>query len=160
MPVPAVISDYLANHHVHYTVIPHKPAYTAQESAAVTHVPGREWAKAVVCMADDQPVIAVLPANRDVHLDLLRHYLGARSIRLADESEFAPLYKGCEPGAVPPFGPLYDQRVVVDTSLTADPEIVFNAGSHRDAIRMRYSDFVALVHPTVAEFGIPSAPVA
>jgi hypothetical protein len=47
MPVPAVISDYLANHHVPYTVIPHKPAYTAQESAAVTHVPGgngrRPW---------------------------------------------------------------------------------------------------------------------
>jgi len=31
---------------------------------------------------------------------------------------------------MPPFGPLYKQPVVVDTRLTSDPEILFNAGSH------------------------------
>ena len=35
---------------------------------------------------------------------------------------------------MPPFGPLYDQRVYVDTSLVDEPEIVFNAGTHADAI--------------------------
>jgi Ala-tRNA(Pro) deacylase len=105
-------------------------------------------------------VIVVLPAHRDVHLDLLRHYLAARALRLATEAEITRLYDGCEPGAVPPLGPLYHQKVVVDTSLTSDPEIVFNGGSHRDAIRMRYADFVTLVHPTVADFAVPSVPVA
>jgi Ala-tRNA(Pro) deacylase len=45
--------------------------------------------------------------------------------------------------------------VIVDTSLTSDPEIVFNGGSHREAIRMRYRDFAELVKPMVADFGIP-----
>ena len=35
----------------------------------------------------------------------------------------------------------------------ADMEVAFNAGSHGDAIRMRYRDFEALVKPTVASFG-------
>jgi Ala-tRNA(Pro) deacylase len=160
MAVPGVVREYLAHHHVPYTVVHHPLAYTAQEGAAATHVPGREWAKAVVCMADDQPVLAVLPAHREVHLELLRYCVGSRSLRLARETEIAPLYGECELGAMPPFGPLFGQRVFVDKSLVADPEIVFNAGSHRDAIRMRYADFERLVHPTVAEFGIPSTTVA
>jgi Ala-tRNA(Pro) deacylase len=66
-----------------------------------------------------------------------------------------PLYSECELGAMPPFGPLYKQPVVVDRSLTSDPEILFNAGSHREAIRMKYRDFEELVKPTVADFAIP-----
>ncbi len=54
---------------------------------------------------------------------------------------------------MPPFGPLYKQPVVVDRCLTADPEILFNGGSHREAIRMRYRDFEELVKPAVADFG-------
>jgi Ala-tRNA(Pro) deacylase len=40
----------------------------------------------------------------------------------------------------------------VDTTLTNDDEIVFNAGSHSELIRMAYRDFEQLVRPTVAEF--------
>jgi Ala-tRNA(Pro) deacylase len=40
----------------------------------------------------------------------------------------------------------------VDRSLEADEEIVFNAGTHRDAIRMKYADFKRLVSPRVADF--------
>jgi Ala-tRNA(Pro) deacylase len=39
--------------------------------------------------------------------------------------------------------------VYVDKSLAADDVIVFNAGTHRDAIRMRYDDFVRLAKPRV-----------
>jgi Ala-tRNA(Pro) deacylase len=62
------------------------------------------------------------------------------------------MYPDCETGAMPPFGPLYGQPVFVDRSLTDDEEIVFNAGSHREAVRMRYDDFDRVVHPTVGDF--------
>ena len=42
--------------------------------------------------------------------------------------------------------------VYVDQSLTEDEAIVFQAGTHSDAIRMRYMDFAALVFPMVTEF--------
>ena len=153
--LPASISRYLQGHGVNFSVVEHSVAYTAQEEAAALHVPGREWAKAVVCMVDDQPTLAVLPADCLVDLDRLRDACGARSARLASEAEFRPFYSECEVGAMPPFGPLYKQPVVVDKTLTSDPEILFNGGSHHDAIRMRYRDFEDLVKPIVADFGMP-----
>jgi Ala-tRNA(Pro) deacylase len=154
--IPVAISDYLDRHQASYSVRSHPTAYTAQEEAAAAHVPGREWAKTVVCMADDQPILAVLPAPLTVDLNRLRQTAHAHSIRLAHEREFSRLYQDCEPGAMPPFGPLYGQRVFVDKQLTTDPEVSFSAGSHHDAIRMPYREFERLVQPTVAEFALGS----
>ena len=150
--IPASISEYLDRNRARYSVMSHPVAYTAQEEAAAAHVPGNEWAKAVVCFADEQPILAVLPAPSAVDLNRLQRTLHAHSIRLAKESEFAPLYQDCEVGAMPPLGPLYGQRVVVDQQLMSDGEIVFSAGSHHDAIRMPYREFDRVVHPTVATF--------
>lgn len=150
--VPPAIAQYLDQHHARYSLVPHPTAYTAQQEAAAAHVPGREWAKTVVCFADDEPILAVVPAPCAVDLDQLQRTAGARTLRLATEPEFAPLYRDCEPGAMPPFGPLFGQRVFVDKRLTEDPWVVFSGGSHRDAIRMPYREFERLVHPTVAEF--------
>lgn len=116
-------------------------------------MPGREWAKAVVCIADDRPVLAVVPAPSRVDLQRLKQVAQARSVRVAHEEEFKALYADCEVGAMPPLGPLYHQLVFVDDSLTREGEIAFNAGSHRDAIRMPYPEFQRLVKPTVAALG-------
>ena len=104
--VPASISSYLDRHHARYAVLTHPTAYTAQREAAAARVSGNEWAKTVVCFADDQPVLAVLPAPFALDLDRLKEALGAGSIRLAREEEFASLYGDCEVGAMPPLGPL------------------------------------------------------
>jgi Ala-tRNA(Pro) deacylase len=47
---------------------------------------------------------------------------------------------------------LFDLDTFVDTSLAEDEEIVFNAGSHWQTVRMRYDDYQRLVHPRVAKF--------
>jgi Ala-tRNA(Pro) deacylase len=153
--IPASITNYLNRAGVSYDVIEHPLAYTAQEEAAVSHVPGPEWAKAVVCIADEKPVLAVLPAHYHLDMRELRNTLGAKHVRLASEAEIEPLYEDCEVGAMPPLGPLYGQRVLVDRSLTSRPSVVFNAGSHRDAIRMNYKEFDTLVRPVVATFAAP-----
>jgi Ala-tRNA(Pro) deacylase len=54
-------------------------------------------------------------------------------------------------GAQPPFGNLYGVRVYVDRRLTEDPEIVFRCGSHRETMRVAYTDFQRLVQPVVAD---------
>jgi Ala-tRNA(Pro) deacylase len=150
--IPSSISSYLDRNRATYAVLPHPTAYTAQQEAAAAHVPGAAWAKAVVCIADEQPLLAVLPASRRVDLSRLLRVLNVGSVRLAQESEFADLYGDCEIGAMPPLGSLYDQRVFVDRTLTTKSQIAFNAGSHRDAISMSYREFERLVHPAVAEF--------
>jgi Ala-tRNA(Pro) deacylase len=153
MPISRSIEQFLGDQHMPYSVIHHRPAFTAQEEAAVAHVPGRQWAKTVACVADDQPILAVVPATSVVDLDRLCEIAGARSLRLASEREFERLYPDCETGAMPPLGPLYGQQVFVDRTLAAGSDIVFDAGSHSDAVRVRYDDFARVVRPTVGDIG-------
>jgi Ala-tRNA(Pro) deacylase len=150
--VPSPIGHYLREHHVSYAVIHHPRAYSALREAAAAHVPGREWAKAVVFIADSQPTLAVVPADHVIDGARLRDLAGVAEMRLATEAEIGVLYYGCELGAVPPLGPLFGQPVFVDASMTANDEIAFSAGSHRSAIRMRYREFESLVRPTVGRF--------
>jgi Ala-tRNA(Pro) deacylase len=152
MPGLATIHEFLREAHVRYTVVPHRPAFTAEQEAAATHVPDRDWAKVVVCIVDDEPVEAVVPAPAYVNLESLRELAGGHSIRLATERELQRFFPDCEIGAMPPLGPLYGQTVYVDATLALEPEIVFNAGTHRDAIAMRWSDFVKMVNPIVGKF--------
>src|SRR5690242_16458680 len=131
MPGMSTIHEFLREAHVPYTVVPHQPAFTAQEEAAATHVPGRDWAKVVVCFVDGDPVEAVVPAPSVVNLDRLLELASGSEVRLANEEELRRLFPECEIGAMPPLGPLYGQTVYVDAVLALEPEIVFNAGTHR-----------------------------
>jgi len=97
-------------------------------------------------------VMMVLPARWNVDLHRLRTVFATHQVRLATEDELTGLFPDCELGAMPPFGNLYGLPVYVDQSLTEDEEIVFQAGTHSDAIRMRYWDFASLAFPVVEEF--------
>lgn len=152
MAVSISVQEFLRQANVAYMVFPHAPAYTAQEEAAITHVPGRNWAKAVICFADGEPIQAVIPADLAVDLDRLLVVTGADTIRLAREDELTWLFPDCERGAMPPLGPLYHQRVFVDESLARDGEIVFNAGTHQDAVMMRFDDFASVAKPVFGRF--------
>ena len=154
MAVTASVQEFLRRANVPYSVFPHVPAFTAQDEAAVTHIPGRDWAKAVICFADGEPIQAVVPADRVIDFDRLAELVGATSIRLAREDELDWLYPECERGAMPPLGPLYKQRVFVDVALALEPRIVFNAGTHGDAISMRYDDFAVMTRPIVGRFAV------
>ena len=156
MSLTSSIHEYLGHARVAYAVLPHSPTYTAQDGAAAMDVPGRDWAKVVICVADEKPIQAVLSAPLTVDLDRLRGLAGAKTIRLAAEGEVRHLFPDCELGAMPPFGPLYGQRVFVDGELAAEPVIVFNAGTHTEAMRMRYADFAAATRPTVGWFAARS----
>jgi Ala-tRNA(Pro) deacylase len=143
----ATLTELLDREGIKYITIQHSPAFTAQEVAASAHVPGKEMAKTVVAKLDGKPALVVLPAREKVNLDTLRANTGAREVALAAEQEFAGLFPGCELGAMPPFGNLYGLDTYVTTTLAADDEIAFNAGTHTELIKMRYRDFERVVHP-------------
>ena len=151
MPVQK-LKEFLDSHEVKYVTIQHSPAYTAQEIAAIAHIPGKQLAKTVMVKLDGKMAMAVLPASYKVDLDRLKEAAGASTAKLASEQEFKDLFPGCEIGAMPPFGNLYGMEVVVAASLAEDEDIAFNAGSHSELIRLSYQDFEGLVEPKVVEF--------
>lgn len=148
------LRKFLREHHVEYRPIHHTRDYTAQQAAADTHTPGREFAKTVIVSVDGKPAMAVLPAHHSVDLESLREALGAEEVSLAGEQAIAELCPDCEVGAEPPFGNLYGLPVYVSRALTGDEEITFKAGTHEDVVRMRYRDFRKLVKPMEIEFSV------
>jgi Ala-tRNA(Pro) deacylase len=142
----------LETNHAYYKRLRHPTAYTAQGVAASMHVPGREVAKTVVVKIDGKFVMAVLPAPSSVDLERLRHAVGGESATLATEAELEKLFPGCEVGAEPPFGELYGLPVWADASLAEDEWVVFNGGTHSEAVEIAYADFEQLAHPRIARF--------
>ncbi len=151
MSISTRLKGLLDDNQIPYSVMTHATAYTAQGAAATLQISGKELAKSVVLWTGEEMILAVLPAPNHVRLDKLAAEVG-QSVRLATEQEFSSLFPDCELGVMPPFGSLYNLPVYVDESLAADEAIVFNAGTHRDAIRMRYDDFVHLAKPKVCSF--------
>jgi Ala-tRNA(Pro) deacylase len=154
MGLPAKLADVLKRERLPYTVFRHPPAYTALEQAQVSHIRGRCAAKVVICMADDAPIQAIVPAHYRVDLERLRQLAGAFTIRLALEDEIAAIYPDFEVGAAPPLGTMYGHRVFVEECFVGEPEMVFNAGSHTVSVCMHFSDFAEMVKPVIAPIGI------
>jgi Ala-tRNA(Pro) deacylase len=148
----ARLQEFLDSHNIKYVVISHSVGYTAQGIAALTHISGKELAKPVIVKLDGALAMVVVPAASQVDLSRLKSVTGATNAVLATEQEFKDKFPDCETGAMPPFGNLYDLPVLADDSLTRDKEIAFNAGSHRELVRMAWDDFEKLVKPRMARF--------
>jgi len=154
MSVPGRLKSFLDANQIPYQSLAHSTTYTAQGTATVMQISGKEIAKTVVLCAGppaEEMIVAVLPGSRHVKLDKLAAAVG-KPVRLASEEEFRSLFPDCELGAMPPFGALYDLPVYVDETLAKDKEVVFNAGTHHDAVRMSYEDFVHLAKPKICSF--------
>jgi Ala-tRNA(Pro) deacylase len=150
------LKEYLDNAGVRYAGHPHRPAYTSQEIAQSIHIPGKEMVKSVILKADEERLImAVLSANDTANLDTLQEEIGCSSLRLASEPEFSNAFPTCKPGAMPPFGNIFNLPTYCEANLSRNREIEFNAGSHDETIRMRFDDYKRLANPKMIHFAQP-----
>ncbi|MGA2172273.1 MAG: YbaK/EbsC family protein [Sedimentisphaerales bacterium] len=146
------VLEYLKKSKVKYETREHKPTFSAQQMAAVEHEPGKFVVKPVIVKVDGKFAMCVLAACYKVDLGALKKQLGAKSVELAEEEEIGRLFGDCELGAEPPFGNLYEMPTIMDKALEADEHIMFQAGSHEKAIRMKMADYRKLAKPKVLEF--------
>ena len=146
------VTEFLDESAVPYEVTEHAPTFTAQQMAAAEHEPGKYVAKPVIIKADGEFIMCVLAACYKIDLGALKNQLGASKVELADENEIAKIFEDCDLGAEPPFGNLYDLPVIMDKALENDDHILFQAGTHEQAIRMNMDDYRKLVKPKVLDF--------
>ena len=129
----------------------HPAAYTAAKTAEAVHIPGNEMAKTVIVNADGLLRIALLPSNCRLDLTHLQYITRSENIGLASEGEFKGAFPDCEVGAMPPVGGLFGLPVYCDVQLEQNEFIEFNAGTHRDTIRMNFEGFKRLANPTMTD---------
>lgn len=144
------VREHLMTYGVAYEVTEHAKTFTAQALAEAEHVSGRQVAKPVILMADDELVMAVLAAVDHVSLSRAKEELGTGDVRLATEGEFGGAFGDCELGAEPPFGSLYGVPTYIDEKLLEADELVFSAGSHVHSIRLSLNDYLMAAQPTKA----------
>ncbi len=149
------LKKFLDDNLVGFDVVQHDPAFTAQELAARMHVPGREFVKVVVVKMDGGYALAAVPAHRRVDFRGLAKAAGVKKCTLASEREFKDFFPDCELGAMPPFGNLYGLPTYVDQEVAYNEVIVINAGTHAEAIRIRFRDVRRLVRPRIGVFAVP-----
>ena len=141
------LHTFLDDAHANYTTLSHDRTVTAEQTATAAHVDRHTFAKPVMLKIDGNLAMLVMPAAYRADPARLSVALGGANVELAQEDEFCDRFPDCEVGAMPPFGNLYGLPVYVDARLSRHSDIVFNAGSHTDAVRMSYGEFESLANP-------------
>lgn len=148
MAINERLKQLLAIEEIPYEVFQHREAFTAQEVAQASGIPGKHVAKVVVLKDRvGSHFIVVIPASQQLDVVRAGHVTGRRGIEFAHEDEIARLFPDCVVGAMPPFGNLYGVSMFVDPCLLTSDTIYFQAGNHREVVRMAMNDYRRLERP-------------
>jgi Ala-tRNA(Pro) deacylase len=158
MEIPKQLIDCLDQNNVQYEILRHSEAVTAQRIAQAEHVKGRHQAKVVMLKSSDRHLMIVLPADHHIDLEKIEKATG-KPVSLSKEDDFKSLFPDSVIGAMPPFGNLYGLPTYVDKHLAEQEYIVFEAGTHTDAIKMSYSDYEKIVKPKIGDLAIKLHPM-
>lgn len=152
------IVQYLTDKQISFEICKHPTTATAAGLAEAMHIGCNDVAKTVLLRLNGgfKYLLAILPGSHVVDLLKLSKALGGTHVELATKPEIAARCADCEPGVLPPFGTEYGLETVIDPSIEAHDNIVFQGNSRHEAIRMRYRDFYDLEHPLVVEFAVPA----
>jgi Ala-tRNA(Pro) deacylase len=102
--------------------------------------------------------MTMLPADHRADLQKLEKIAGEPA-SLETEEEFESLFPNCAEGAMRPFGNLYGLPTCVDKRLTQGDYIVFEAGTHTDAIKLNDRGYEQIVKPRVEDLAIKVLPI-
>jgi prolyl-tRNA editing enzyme YbaK/EbsC (Cys-tRNA(Pro) deacylase) len=148
------ILDSLKQNNCWFETFEHEPVRTSEEAAKTR--PGytlHQGAKAMIVKAkgaQSRFVMLVLPADLKFDNSKVKVLLKSKDIQFASEPEVLELTGGVQPGAVPPFGNLFQLDVIADPELFRNEKIVFNAGDRRFSVAMRAEDYKRIVHAQIA----------
>jgi Ala-tRNA(Pro) deacylase len=135
----------------------HPVAYTAKQVATAEFTPAHRVAKAVVFCNDNEYLLAVVPADTYVDFEQLRAAVGSGQLRMAVEGEIIERFPQAEVGTMPPLSALARVPVYLDRAVADQEFIAFTAGTHRDVVHMKATDFRRLTRPVIGDFSRPDA---
>lgn len=144
MSIAYRVQDYLEERELAWDPVTHPWSGSCMEAARLAHVPPDRVAKAVVLKGPSRYVMAVIPANHQLHVRELGQALG-EDLALVHERSLAGLFGDCESGAIPPLGTAYGMATLWDEALARRPDVYFEGGDHRTLVHMDGGEFRQLM---------------
>lgn len=129
----------------------HVSVLTSEEAAVARNTTIEQGAKALVMYGDKQPMMLVLSAATSADLHAFKQLYKIKDLRMASKDEVKQI-TNLEVGSIPPYGSIFKIPTYVDSRLSSNQEIVFNAGLRTKSIKMKYADWLKLENPTVGNF--------
>jgi Ala-tRNA(Pro) deacylase len=99
--------------------------------------------------------LANVPGHRRVDMEAIRASFAASSVAIANRDR-AEALTGCVTGAIPPFSFNRDLELLADPLVTANEEVVFNAGRLDRSIFLRAEDYLRIAAPRLIPISVPS----
>jgi Ala-tRNA(Pro) deacylase len=163
MTISKKVLDYLDKNKYKYEIIEHRTTYTAWDTSQTEKVKPQEVAKTLVLMADKDPVLAVLPANRNLDKNKLlkiinaeRKKKGERNYKKIGFAKEAWMKKNVigKVGATPPFGGLLKAEIYIDSLSAKNKKIYIGSGEYDASIRINVSQYLKTEKPVKGNFSV------
>ncbi len=145
------IKELLNKSNIDYKLIEHEAVFTSEQAAKARNSLLKEGAKSMILKGNKEFYDFVLSAEKKIDWKKVKNILNTKDISLATPQEVLKITQ-CEIGSVPPFGNLFNLKVICDPSLLKNEFIEFNAGLHTISIRMKARDWQRIVNPQLIEF--------
>ena len=152
MTMGGKLKSFLDDQGLPYEILTHREVFAAGDEARAVGATAGNVAKTLVAkLSDGHDVLAIVPASEKLDIHKLRDAVNDNHARLATEQEIGHDFHEFELGAVPPLGELVDAPVLLDPELEKADFVVFDAGTHRDSVKMSGEDFLKLTHPQIVD---------
>jgi len=145
-----IVTDHLERRGIHFEVLPHQPAETAEQEARLLGLSPMEVLKVLVLDVEEGHALAVIPAYRRLDVDRVRRLLGDRGVHLASEQEIREDLPEFQLGAIPALPSLLHIPVLVDPEVFRHHKVTFGAGDRRESVRMDPHDLLTGATITIA----------
>jgi Cys-tRNA(Pro) deacylase len=106
----------------------------------------------VVRLSDNRFVFVLMSALRDISLKELARFIGVKEAQMASERD-AQRLTGYLVGGMSPFGARNQLPVYVDRGILEYGEIYINGGRRGLILKLRTSDLISTLGPTVVDVG-------
>jgi Ala-tRNA(Pro) deacylase len=142
-----MLTEFLDGRGARYVIASYSPGYSQREILSSPDLPGWLLLETRLVKIGARQALAVIRAGADLDLRRLAAGAGVEGAELASDEELARRFPGCELGAIPPFGLLFDLPLYVDESLASQRHVAFLGGHYGEVIKMRFEDYFRLAEP-------------
>lgn len=145
------VLDFLNSNKVEFKKFEHAPVITSEEASKVRNTDLSVGAKALVFIADNIPVMIVVPGDKRIDTNKFKKMFGYKDLYMADSAKLLEV-TGLEKGAVPPIGNIFNIKTYMSSEITEKKIIAFNAGAHTISVEMNPNDLIKIVNPILGDF--------